>query len=159
MDPLLHNDPWAEAVRERRAPAGAGPSGANEAVQVMKAQVESSVLAKVKQAQVSQVDLGGLTNTVEQVHSLEGTVSEVAHKVDRQEQSMRELFLEQMTKIEDLFGRQTPAPGMTRDWLLPLRSSDSCWRWAYLPVGFGPALDFAFVWTHPALSPLPEKRG
>ena len=127
LDPLLHNDPWAEAVRERRAPAGAGPSGANEAVQVMKAQVESSVLGKVKQAQVGQVDLGGLTNTVEQsilakiqpqlqeattsaqralckVHSLEGTVCEVAHKVDRQEQSMRELFLEQMTKIEDLLG-------------------------------------------------------
>ena len=76
---------------------------------------------------MSQVDLGGLTNTVEQsilakiqpqlqeattsaqralskVHSLEGTVSAVAHKVDRQELSMRELFLEQMTKIEDLLG-------------------------------------------------------
>ena len=96
-------------------------------MQAIKAQLETSVLAKVRKEQPSSVDADHLAVSVEQavlakiqpqlqetatcaqsalskVHALETTVAGVATKVDAQERSLRDLFSEQMTRIEELLG-------------------------------------------------------
>ena len=123
LDPFATSDPWAEAAaaRQRTSPAAAP---ASDSVQAIKAQLETSVLAKVWQAQVPTLDTEGLTASVEQsilaklqpqlqdatvtaqaalaqVQALDGKVSEVSNKVDGQERSLREMFSEQ---IEELLG-------------------------------------------------------
>ena len=128
VDPLTVADPWAEAAAARhRAPPGLGPLASLESVQEMKAEVEKAVLSKVRKepldsevsadvaASVERSILAKLrpqlqdaTSSAQQalhkVQHLEGTVQEVARKVDSQEHSLRELFSEQMSKIEELLG-------------------------------------------------------
>ena len=101
---------------------GSSGAQASESVQAIKAQLESSVLAKVRQVQPVPFDASGLAASVEQsilakiqpqlqetsscaqtalvkVQHLEGTVASVATKVDQQERSLRDLFTEQMARI------------------------------------------------------------
>ena len=128
LDPLSQHDPWAEAAAAKHKPVlSPAAAVAVESVQAIKAQLETSVLAKVRQAQASQVDTDGLVATVEQsiiarlqpqlreasstaqaalqrVQGLEVTVAEVSTKVDRQENTLRDMFSEQMSRIEELLG-------------------------------------------------------
>ena len=96
-------------------------------MQAIKAQLETSVLAKVRQEHPGTVDADHLAASVEQsilakiqpqlqdtatcaqsalskVHSLETTVANVATKVDAQESSFKGPLSEQMTRIEDFLG-------------------------------------------------------
>ena len=121
LDPLSQHDPWAEAAAAKHKPVlSPAAAVAVESVQAIKAQLETSVLAKVRQAQASQVDTDGLVATVarlqpqlreasstaqaalQRVQGLEVTVAEVSTKVDRQENTLRDMFSEQMSRIEEL---------------------------------------------------------
>ena len=98
-----------------------------DSMQAIKAQLKTSVLAEVRQEHSGGIDTDQLAASVYQsilakiqpqlqdtatcaqsalskVHSLESTVANVATKVDAQERSLRNLFSEQMTRIEELFG-------------------------------------------------------
>ena len=127
LDPLAVSDPWAEAVANRHKQLGvAGAASAVDTVQTLKAQLESAVLTKLRHNQPS-VDADGLAASVEQtvlsrlqpqlqeatanaqaavhkVQALEVTVADVAGKVDRQEGALRDMFNEQMSRIEALLG-------------------------------------------------------
>ena len=67
IDPLIQADPWADAAAARHRPTmPANHIAGSDSVQTLKAQLEHSLLAKVRQTQVCHLDADGIASTVEQ---------------------------------------------------------------------------------------------